>query len=294
MNLAFIGCRHGHVCAIYKEAMANPDINVLGAWEPSEEGRALAAASGMVFNYASVEEILADARVDAVCVGGYYAERGAHAIAALKAGKHIFFDKPLCTSLQELDEIERLVKQKRLCVGCDFLRFENGIRTVREIISRGDIGAVGAINLTGQHALMYGTRPMWYFEEGKHGGTINDIAIHAVDLIRFISGLGVKKVTAARTWNHFATEAPHFHDCGQFMAELDNGAGFMADVSYAAPASCGPKLETYWRFTVWGTKGVIEYKLKGAPKTQTDDGIRVSVALEGSDGFVNAEKTRYE
>ncbi|MBQ2841252.1 MAG: Gfo/Idh/MocA family oxidoreductase [Oscillospiraceae bacterium] len=295
MNIAFWGYRHGHTGAIYKEAKMNAKINIVGAFEAAEEGRKLAESVGVEFNYSSAEELLADERVDIVNIGGYYTERGAQAIAALRAGKHVFCDKPLCTSLQELDEIEALAKEKNLFVGCDFtMRFENGMRTVREMIMRGDIGEIGAINLTGQHALMYGSRPMWYFEEGKHGGTINDIAIHAVDLVRFISGLGVKKATAARTWNHFATEVPHFHDCGQFMAELDNGAGFTGDVSYAAPASCGPKLETYWRFTVWGTKGVIEYKYKGGPKTENDDERRVFVALEGSDGFVAVPKSKYE
>ena len=28
----------------------------------------------------------------------------------------------------------------------------------------------------------------WYFEEGKHGGTISDIAIHGIDLVRSAVG----------------------------------------------------------------------------------------------------------
>ena len=31
--------------------------------------------------------------------------------------------------------------------------------------------------------MLWGTRPEWYFEEDKHGGTINDIAIHARETI---------------------------------------------------------------------------------------------------------------
>ena len=36
---------------------------------------------------------------------------------------------------------------------------------------------------TAQHPLLYGTRAKWYFEEGKHGGSINDIGVHAVTLV---------------------------------------------------------------------------------------------------------------
>lgn len=298
MNLVIVGFRHRHTAEIYNEAMNDPNVTVLGAWEPTKEGRDLAEGTGIEFNYPTLEAVLADQRVDAICLGGCYGDRGGHAIAALKAGKHVYGDKPLCTSLDELAEMEKLAKEKGLKLGCYLnLRFINGMKTIRQMIANGDIGEVGAVNMTAQHPLQYGIRPMWYFEKGKHGGTINDIAIHGVDLVRFLTGLGVKKVTAARTWNHFADKAPDFMDCGQFMVELDNGAGYMADVSYAAPASCGYALETYWRMTIWGTKGVIEYKMKSGLKEAAidgDDGALLQVALNGSTGFAPVKKEKYE
>ena len=296
MNLAFVGFKHRHTGAIYQEAMADPNITVLGAWEDTDEGRALADGLGLAFNYPTLESVLNDPRVDAVCLGGSFGERGGEAIAALRAGKHVYADKPVCTSLAEIDEIEALASAKNLKVGCYLtLRFSQGIRNLREMIADGTLGEIGCINMTAQHPLQYGSRPMWYFAPGQHGGTINDIAIHGVDLVRFITGMGIKNVTAARTWNHFATEEPDFRDCGQFMAELDNGAGFMADVSYAAPASCGFSLETYWRMTFWGTRGVAEYKMKGAGTAgiDADSAVLLQVALQGSKGFTPMELKSY-
>ena len=296
MNLAFVGFKHRHTGAIYQEAMADPNITVLGAWEDTEEGRALADGLGLAFNYPTLESVLNDPRVDAVCLGGSFGERGGEAIAALRAGKHVYADKPVCTSLAEIDEIEALASAKNLKVGCYLtLRFSQGIRNLREMIADGTLGEIGCINMTAQHPLQYGSRPMWYFAPGQHGGTINDIAIHGVDLVRFITGMGIKNVTAARTWNHFATEEPDFRDCGQFMAELDNGAGFMADVSYAAPASCGFSLETYWRMTFWGTRGVAEYKMKGAGTAgiDADSAVLLQVALQDSKGFTPMELKSY-
>ena len=58
---------------------------------------------------------------------------------------------------------------------------------------------------------MYGTRPN-YFEEGKHGGTINDIAIHGIDLYRISTGLTVRllvHVECATT----STEVQHLGLC---------------------------------------------------------------------------------
>ena len=297
LNLVFVGFKHRHTSAIYEEAMQNPEICVLGAWEDTEAGRALANGLGLEFNYPTFDAVLADGRVDAICLGGAYGERGAEAIAALRAGKHVYADKPLCTRMEELEEIEALVERTGLKVGCLLgMRFSAGIRNLREMIADGTLGEIGAINVTGQHPLQYGVRPMWYFEEGMHGGTINDIAIHAIDLVRFVTGCGIKNVTAARTWNHFAKQAPDFRDCAQLMAELENGAGFTADVSYAAPASCGFSLETYWRMTFWGTRGVAEYKLKagGQAGIDSDSSSLLQVALEGSDGFAPVKKIAYE
>ena len=297
MNLVFVGFKHRHTGEIYKEAMQNPEINVLGAWEDTAEGRALADGLGLSFHYPDFASVLADERVDAICLGGCYGERGAEAIAALRANKHVYADKPVCTSLEELDEIERLSREKNLKVGCYLtMRLSAGIKNIRDMIADGTLGEIGAINVTGQHPLQYGVRPAWYFEEGKHGGTINDIAIHAMDLIRFVTGKGLKRVVAARTWNHFATEVPAFCDCGQLMVELENGAGFTADVSYAAPASCGFALETYWRMTFWGTRGVAEYKLKGgaAAGIDSDGGALLQVALNGDAGFSPVKKEKYE
>lgn len=296
MNLVFVGYKHRHTGAIYEEATKTPGITVLGAWEDTAEGRAMADGIGISFNYPTFEDVLADARVDAICLGGYYGERGAQAIAALKAGKHVYADKPLCTRLSEIDEIEQLAREKNLKVGCALsMRFAAGIRNLREMVADGTLGEIGAINITAQHPLQYGSRPMWYFEDGKHGGTLNDIGIHAIDLVRFVTGHGIKHVTCARTWNHFAKEVPSFGDCGQFMAELENGAGLTADVSYAAPASCGFSLETYWRMTFWGTRGVAEFKLKGAGKAgiDADTAAVLQVALEGSCGFAPVEKRAY-
>lgn len=297
MNFAFVGFKHRHTGAIYEEAMKNPDITVLGAWEDTEAGRALADGLGLEFCYPTLQSVLDDDRVDAVCLGGAFGERGAEAIAALRAGKHVYTDKPVCTSLAEIDEIERLSKEKNLCVGCYLtLRFSAGIRNLREMVRDGVLGEIGCINMTAQHPLQYGSRPMWYFAPGMHGGTINDIAIHGVDLVRFITGMGIKNVTAARTWNHFAKAEPDFEDCGQFMAELDNGAGFTADVSYAAPASCGFSLETYWRMTFWGTKGVAEYKMKGngTAGIDADTAVLLQVALEGDRGFSKVDLKSYD
>ncbi len=261
MNIAFAGFRHGHIYGLYKKAKQMDGVCVTGGWEQDAEARAAAQKIVTEPFYDSYEALLNDENVDAVAVGDYYGVRGERIIKALEAGKHVIADKPLCTSLEELKVIHRLAAQKKLRVDCMLdLRYDGAIRTAKKLIEAGRIGTVHAMAFTGQHPLNYGVRPMWYFEDGKHGGVINDIAIHGIDALRYMTNLEFVRTTAARQWNAYAKEVPAFKDCAQFMAEYEGGAGVIADVSYAAQSKTVDKLPSYWRFTIWGEKGCIELK----------------------------------
>ncbi len=260
MNIAFAGFRHGHIMGLYYMAMDSNEVNVKGCFEENDEEREKMANTYKIdFNYSNYEDMLSDDGVDIIAIGDYFAKRGKMVIEALKCGKHVICDKPICTSLDELSEIEKLSAEKNLKVACMLdLRYMAQTEKVKELILNGEIGEIVNISFTGQHCLDYGNRAAWYFEEGKHGGTINDIAIHGVDLVRYITGKDFTKVNCAKVWNAFATKEPDFKDCGQFMAEMDN-ISVMADVSYAAP-KCNKTLPTYWDFYFWGKDGMINFK----------------------------------
>lgn len=261
MNIAFAGIRHYHIMTLYEMAEKHPNVNIVGCFESNSDARKKAIETHSVnFNYASYEELLNDKNVDAVAIGDYYSIRGQLVIQALKSGKHVICDKPICTDLNELAEIERLHKETGLVVLCMLdLRYAHYTQKAKDIIDSGKLGTLRIGSFTAQHCLAYGTRPGWYFEEGRHGGTINDIAIHGVDLFRFMTGKNLTKVNYAKTWNAYAHKHPNFKDCGQFIAEFD-GMTISADVSYAAPA-CNVTLPTYWEFTIWGSDAMMRFNL---------------------------------
>lgn len=262
INIAFAGLRHIHIFDLFKLAEDNEYYNIIGSFETDENAKRTAEEKGVISNYNTYEEILADENVDVIALGGYYGQRGEMAVRALKAGKHIMADKPLCTDLATLDEIERLSKEKGLIVSCMFtMRFEKKINAVKKLVESGAMGEINNVYFGGQHPLQYGRRPEWYYEDGKHGGVINDIAIHGIDILSYALGLEVKEILSARCWNKFAEKEPQFKDCGQFMLTADNGAGIIADVSYAIPDGIEFALPYYWQFYIWGTKGTIRFSL---------------------------------
>ena len=257
-RFAFAGFRHGHIYGLYDRVKNDADCEIVGACEEDAASRP-AVRSDIELNYPSIAEMLDKSGCDCVAIGDYYGKRGKIAVEALKRGKHVIADKPLCTSLAELDEITRLAKEKGLKIGCMLdLRTAPDIATARRALLDGVIGEIVQIQFSGQHPLLPASRPGWYFEPGKHGGTINDIAIHGIDAIPWMTGRKFKSIVAARTWKAYPVTAECFKDAGQFMLELDNSGGVLADVSYDMVNTQGYTLPTYWRFNFWGTRGMLE------------------------------------
>jgi predicted dehydrogenase len=260
LKLAFVGFRHGHINTLYALAQQADDIEITGACEEHEPTRRqLAEGAAVAITHDDYGRMLSDVECDAVAVGDAYGLRGVRLIQALSQGKHVIADKPLCTRLSELGQVEALSADGGLKVGCMLTMRDSGkMRRVRQLLREDAIGEVHAITFGGQHPLLLGSRPEWYFEPGMHGGTINDIGIHAIDAIPWLTGLSFSRVQAARCWNAFAPESPHFGDGAQMMLSLENGAGVLGDVSYFMPDRAGYRLPQYWRTTLWGRRGLIE------------------------------------
>jgi predicted dehydrogenase len=292
-GFAFAGFRHSHLLDLLAGVEERGDTQVVACCEEDAATRHDLAEKGRIkITHTDFGTMLREVDCEVVAIGDYYARRGVLAIEALRAGRHVLSDKPLCTSLDEQTEIERLAGEGRLVVGLQLDSRDRGaFRTLRAILCSGEIGEVSAIRIDGQHPLLLGTRPAWYFEEGRHGGTINDIGIHAFDFIPWLTGHAWQEVKAARSWNAKAREFPHFHDCAQIMATLSNGAGVLADFSYLGPDKLAYQLPHYWHLLVHGTRGLAETHLLSNTVTvitDTSDGPEQRPAQPGRPrGYLN-------
>jgi len=259
LKFAIAGFRHGHIYDVCRRVNEADGMEVVAACEEDADARKEVDADAVKITHDNFDKMLAEADCDIVGIGDYFAKRGSLVIKALEAGKHVIGDKPLCTDLDEVAQIERLSAEKGLKVGCQLdLRALPNFIGLRDVVRSGAIGEVHAIAFGGQHPLNLGQRPGWYFETGKHGGTITDIGIHAIDMIPWITGLKFKTCSSARCWNAFAPEFPHFKGAAQLMLTMDNGCGVLGDVSYFMPNTQGYANPLYWRVTLFGRKGIAE------------------------------------
>ncbi|MEO6908916.1 MAG: Gfo/Idh/MocA family oxidoreductase [Abditibacteriaceae bacterium] len=260
LKLAIVGFRHGHIDGQVNAAKELDNLELVATCEENTEARAALEAQNLgVPVFDSYEKLLANADCDIIGIGDYFGIRGQRAITALEHGKHVLSDKPLCTDLDELNTIKVLSSEKNLQVGCQLdIRGNGTYRRLRRLICDDELGEIHALSFGGQHPLNLGSRPEWYFEDGKQGGTINDIAIHAFDFIPWITGQPFSEVVAAREWNATVPQYPAIREAAQIMLTLQNGCGVQGDVSYLVPDSFGYTLPQYWRISVWGEKGLAE------------------------------------
>lgn len=260
LKMAFIGFRHGHIMGLYNAARKHPQVQVVAACEEdTATAESLRSAGTVELTHDAHECFARTFNCDAIAIGDYFAKRGPLIIQALEAGRHVIADKPICTRLRELDEIESLAASKKRKLGCLLdLRDTGALITMRRLIGEGAIGEVHTCNFTAQHPLNLGKRPAWYFENGKHGGTINDIGIHAIDMIPWLTGRRIVEAVAARAWNARLEQFPKFQDAAQFMLRLDNDGGVLGDMSYLTPDGIAYSAPQYWRVTCHGTSGMLE------------------------------------
>ena len=90
-----------------------------------------------------VEDVLADEAVDAVAIATPVSTHFELAKSALEAGKHVFVEKPLATSVDEASFLIKLAAQKRLVLmpGHTFL-YSPPVTRIKELIDAGELGDI--------------------------------------------------------------------------------------------------------------------------------------------------------
>ncbi len=92
---------------------------------------------------AEVAVVLADPEVQGVVIATPAGTHFALAREALRAGKHVFVEKPLATSVAEVDELagEAGARGLTIMVGHTFL-YNSAVRYVKDLLDRGELGEV--------------------------------------------------------------------------------------------------------------------------------------------------------
>lgn len=210
-----------------------------------EKAEALAKKYNARKIYTDYNEMLRDPEIDAVSVCVPSGTHGEVVIAAARAGKHVFCEKPIEVTEEKMDEMIRVVESTDVKVQCVFqLRIRKASQKVKAALDSGIFGKV----LMASAYLKYYRSPEYYKSAGWRatweydgGGCLMNQGIHGVDLIAWLMG-GIKKITAfTRTQLHdIAVE-----DAAVAAVEYANGAVGIIEGSTCCQPAQSPRFEIY-------------------------------------------------
>ncbi len=136
------------------------------------------------------ERVLPDPETTAVVIATRHDSHARYVLAALRAGKHVFVEKPLCLTREELDEIERVYASLAVPAGPPLLmvgfnrRFAPHVRKLRAVLA-GVPGPRAMVMTVNAGAVPAGH---WTADPDIGGGRILGEVCHFVDLLRYLAG----------------------------------------------------------------------------------------------------------
>jgi len=146
---------------------------------------AWAAAQGVTRGVAGYEQVLADPEIEVVYIP---LPNGLHAdwtIAALRAGKAVFCEKPLCGTVEDTERVLAAARSASAPLWEAFVfPFHDQMERVRGVLASGEIGEVREIQ-SRFHFLMDDPNDIRLFAE-LAGGSIQDVGCYPIRLARLL------------------------------------------------------------------------------------------------------------
>lgn len=172
----------GHLGKFHLQQWKEVDgARLVGFYDPLEDTAALAAEHG-VERFDSAEALLA--AVDAVDIVTPTPSHHHLATAALRAGKHVFIEKPLAQTVDEAAEIVRLVEATGLCCAVGHVERYNPA-----LLALGDI-PIAPLFIEAHRLAQFNPR-------GTDVSVILDLMIHDLDIVLHLVKSPVRAISAS-------------------------------------------------------------------------------------------------
>jgi predicted dehydrogenase/threonine dehydrogenase-like Zn-dependent dehydrogenase len=227
------------------------------------------AVASTPFEYATNDyhQLLEDEEIDLVIVSTNHDSHGRLVAEALQAGKHVYCEKPLCLTEEELVQIRETYEQSPGELFCGLnRRYAPLIRDIRSQLHTAEVPAVydyivNAGMIPGSH---------WTQDEAVGGGRIIGEGIHFIDTIQYLDGSELTDVRVSYAGN------PAYPNRDNALITLSFASGAIGNIVYTAMGSKKyPKeqlrvfangsvceMDNYVKLRRYGAGKVLKLKLK--------------------------------
>jgi myo-inositol 2-dehydrogenase / D-chiro-inositol 1-dehydrogenase len=255
----------GRIGRLHADLLARrvPDVALVAVHDPDPV--AARAVDAPAFDH--VEDLLAD--VDAVAICSSTETHADLIVAAARAGKAIFCEKPISLDLAEVDRALAAVDEAGVPFQIGFnRRFDPAHAAVRAAVERGDVGEPQLVRISSRDPE---PPPMAYVRVS--GGIFLDMTIHDFDMARFVTGSEVVEVFARGA----VRVDPEFGEAGDVdtaLVTLVHASGCLTAIDNSRRAVYGYDQ----RVEVFGSRGMAasENPYAHSAVVRTADGTRKS------------------
>jgi len=197
--------------------------------------------------------MLAEANIDAVDICTPHDLHAPLSIAAAQAGKHVLVEKPMATTLQDCYAMVQAADQTQVTLMvAQHQRYEPSYRGAHRLIQAGRLGKIYAARIDAmQNLRSFFPEGHWYYD-GKRagGGVVISVAIHGIDLMRYLIGEIILIRAVCKTVQTEFTNGAEDFACAMF--EFENGAIGEMFATYS-----GFRMPWSESFTIFGNDGTI-------------------------------------
>ncbi len=250
VNVGIIGA--GRIGKVHVESIctqvANAKVKMLADPFMTEETAAWAKSMGVEATTKDYKEILDDPQIDAVLICSSTDTHAPISMEAIKAGKHVFCEKPIDLDVAKIQEVMSLLKDSNVKYQVGFnRRFDHNFEAVKKAVAAGKIGDVHVIKVTSRDP-----EPPCAEYVKISGGMFLDMTIHDFDMVRFLAGCDAVEVyvEAAVLVDPAIGEAGDV-DTAVITLKMENGAIAVIDNSRKAVYGYDQRAE------VFGSKGMV-------------------------------------
>lgn len=246
ISMAQYGTRHGHAAGKLLAMQQHPQVTVAGVFEPDPERRQALAQLEPYHNvhwFSSEEEMLADPTIVAVASEGQNDESLAQTEAIIKAGKHVWYDKPAGDNWSHWQQVAAVAEAQSLYIQMGYMfRYHAGFRQIADWAKTGLLGDIFSVRA---HMSTWLTEAQRQVISVHKGGIFYDLAGHMLDQVVWLLGRPLKVTAFLRNDSGLV---PNFSDNTLVVFEYERA---MAFVDIAAMES-RPMAR---RFEVYGSRG---------------------------------------
>lgn len=198
LGLIGLGQRLAHMVACFQAS--DPSLRIVGVVDPDRAGalaRLPEADRAQVRFFDSLDELLREARPDALAIGTRCNLHTPLAIAALASGLPLFLEKPVAVTLAQARALEQAFARSRSEVVVSFpLRVSHLCRMAKTRVDHGEIGRLE--HLLGVNYVPYGNVyfDSWYRDYQTTQGLFLQKATHDFDYLSYLAGAPIVRVAA--------------------------------------------------------------------------------------------------